>query len=440
MTVRNDDAFPFEKGVERELSLVRRDPNDEPTLSGYEPLRGGVLPIPGDETAPFSWAIGRASEDGEGDAGEIPAVSAGQPQKVLVDTLGRIWVNVAPGSVQDVQGNIANDEPDAGSFPVKVGGIAVADFSGQAVAVAVDDRVNAAYDLNGRQLVVPQGNVAHDAVDAGQPNKIGGRATSGVLGFAAVANGDRTDAAYDLNGKLITSPQGSAAHDAVDNGNPVKVGGRAAASGGFAAVAVGDRSDIAVDVNGRLLVNVDAGTATLAANVQGNLANDAPDGASNPVKVGGRAVANGAVGAAVAAADRVDAAYSLNGAQHALTSPNPITDATSYAYSSIGATVGDAQGRLIIKANPGRLRRVLVVNNHATNTLYAQVHNTNAVGTVATGTMMTPGMPIPAGSFGYFDFSEADLCLSTGVAVALSATQTTWSNPGATGQFSAQYA
>src|SRR3954470_3137658 len=48
------------------------------------------------------------------------------------------------------------------------------------------------------------GNVAHDAADAGNPNKVGGRARSSEM--AAVANNDRADFITDLVGKLITLP------------------------------------------------------------------------------------------------------------------------------------------------------------------------------------------------------------------------------------------
>jgi len=48
------------------------------------------------------------------------------------------------------------------------------------------------------------GAIAHDAVDAGKPLKIGGKATSGVP--TAVATADRVDAFFDLLGRFVTSP------------------------------------------------------------------------------------------------------------------------------------------------------------------------------------------------------------------------------------------
>lgn len=331
---------PFETLSRRQVAAIRRDSQEPFTLVGYEDTEGTPRGLIGDEIAPYVHMVGRAALDGGADAPEdIPTVGQGQAQRVLVDEYGRIWanVNVSPAEVQNVQGNIASGAADAGSFPVKVGGIAVASASGLAVAVDVDDRVDAAYDANGRQIVV-------------------------------------------------TVPSN-----------------------------------------------------TTAQQIEGNVLNDDPDSTSRPVKVGGRAVANGAVGAAVAAADRVNAAYSLNGAAHVLTSPHPITDATSYAYAVQAATVGDATGRLVLKASPGRVRRILVANNDTVER-FAQIHNAAIVGNIATGTMLTPGLPIPAGGFGFFDFSEADLACSTGIAVALSTTQVTYTAVAVTGQFSGQFA
>ena len=45
------------------------------------------------------------------------------------------------------------------------------------------------------------GNVAHDAADVGNPLKIGGRASTGAP--LAVAPGDRVNAYFDPNGRLV---------------------------------------------------------------------------------------------------------------------------------------------------------------------------------------------------------------------------------------------
>lgn len=48
------------------------------------------------------------------------------------------------------------------------------------------------------------GTVAHDAVDSGNPVKVGGKATDPTSMPTAVASGDRVNASYDLYGRLIT--------------------------------------------------------------------------------------------------------------------------------------------------------------------------------------------------------------------------------------------
>ena len=51
-----------------------------------------------------------------------------------------------------------------------------------------------------------QGNKAHDAVDAGAPVKIGGKATSNT-DPTAVAGADRVDAWFDVQGATVTDPR-----------------------------------------------------------------------------------------------------------------------------------------------------------------------------------------------------------------------------------------
>jgi hypothetical protein len=51
-----------------------------------------------------------------------------------------------------------------------------------------------------------QGVVAHDAVDSGGPNKIGGRAVAGLSGITLVAAADRTDSLHGLDGAQYVRP------------------------------------------------------------------------------------------------------------------------------------------------------------------------------------------------------------------------------------------
>jgi len=104
------------------------------------------------------------------------------------------------------------------------------------------------------------GDVAHDAADTGAPVKIGGKANASAP--SAVTEGDRVDASFDLQGQLrVTTATmavaGTVAHDAVDSGNPVKVGGKATTGLSTAlpaAVSSLDRTDALYDEYGRLHV------------------------------------------------------------------------------------------------------------------------------------------------------------------------------------------
>lgn len=109
-----------------------------------------------------------------------------------------------------------------------------------------------------------QGDTPHDAADKGHPLKIGGKAATGVP--SAVADGDRVNSNFDEFGNqrvLLVAPdgtdlittdgvkvQGNVAHDAVDSGNPVKIGGKASTSVP-SAVADADRVDAYLDEYGK---------------------------------------------------------------------------------------------------------------------------------------------------------------------------------------------
>ncbi len=80
-------------------------------------------------------------------------------------------------------------------------------YQATAPAVGDGDNVYLLVDSAGRLLVT--GAVAHDAPDAGNPVKIGGKAVTGSPG--AVANGDRVDAHFDEYGRqaVILARDGS---------------------------------------------------------------------------------------------------------------------------------------------------------------------------------------------------------------------------------------
>jgi hypothetical protein len=109
-------------------------------------------------------------------------------------------------------------------------------------------------DVVGALWVDPQGNVAHDAADAGNPIKIGGRATAEEQAAVSAAN-DRTDMSVDLYGNLKNV--GNLAHDTADRGNPMKIGAKAiTALSGATMVAAADRTDLYADEDGVQIVKL----------------------------------------------------------------------------------------------------------------------------------------------------------------------------------------
>lgn len=123
------------------------------------------------------------------------------------------------------------------------------------------------------------GSVSHDALDAGGPVKIGGKASTTTP--TAVADGDRVDAFFtpqgmqvveigaasallDVSGSSVLSA-GDVAHDAADSGNPVKIGGKAI-SGSPATVAANDRVNAWFNLLGaqKVVLTDDNGSTVLA--------------------------------------------------------------------------------------------------------------------------------------------------------------------------------
>lgn len=198
-------------------------------------------------------------------------------------------------------------------------------------------------DVTSADGVIVNGNVAHDAADSGNPAKIGGKAFDDDNIPAAVAPGDRVNAAYTLRGAaavalvnpisgesilslpvtigatLAAEVQGNLPHDTADDGNPVKIGGKVSAATPTD-VADGDRVDAWFDQRGALKVNLvdsagnpadDEGGA-VRAQVDSEIAHDGAD-AGNPIKIGG--YASDAIPTAVSAdGDRVNGWFTPNGA------------------------------------------------------------------------------------------------------------------------------
>jgi len=102
-------------------------------------------------------------------------------------------------------GDIASAATDSGN-PVKVGGKA---FSGTPTAVTDGQRVNAWYDLNGRQVVkgdLTSGDIAEGGTDSGNPVKVGGKVQN--TNITALADGKRAGMAMDSEGRQVVTPHG----------------------------------------------------------------------------------------------------------------------------------------------------------------------------------------------------------------------------------------
>lgn len=85
----------------------------------------------------------------------------------------------------------------------------------------------------------------------------------------AGADGDYIPLIVDAQGRLHITPQvsaGDVAHDAADSGSPIKIGGKAATSAP-SAVSAGDRVNAYFDANGRLVVSEDQLRALLPASI-----------------------------------------------------------------------------------------------------------------------------------------------------------------------------
>ncbi len=88
---------------------------------------------------------------------------------------------------------------------------------------------------NSSLQVDPQGNVAHDAADSGNPVKIGARAQAAAASVTAVAVADRSDLVCDLDGALIARPCRLA--DLISDVKTNTDGSSTAFTGSFAAAA-----------------------------------------------------------------------------------------------------------------------------------------------------------------------------------------------------------
>lgn len=210
-----------------------------------------------------------------------------------------------------------------------------------------------------------------------------------------------------------------------------------------------------LDSGGRLLVSSPTGASSNQ--VQGNVAHDAVD-SGNPVKVGGVAITSGSPATAVAAGDRVNATFTRNGALVASMGsqlPSNTNDRTSvvFALSDNGAyyplgvqgffwngsavlpALGDTNGAFVvnkpvtsgglsfarlvgatngvIKASAGQLYSGTFTNTNAA-IRYLQIYNKATAGTLSTDTPALT-IPLPPNVSVVVDFAGMGAAFATGI-------------------------
>lgn len=148
-----------------------------------------------DGTGTPSKALGIAGTDGT------------NPQIIKTDTAGELQVDVLTlPAIPAGTNNIGDVDV------LTVNGVAPAFGSGvrgatvQRVTIATDDVVPASQSGTwnvGTLTTLTGGAVAHDAVDSGNPIKVGAKASATLSDDTMVANADRTDLTSDLDGTVL---------------------------------------------------------------------------------------------------------------------------------------------------------------------------------------------------------------------------------------------
>jgi len=115
------------------------------------------------------------------------------------NTVGEVTI----GAATTAAGDLAKAEDAAhSSGDVGVMGLAVRSDTAAALATTTGDYIPLITDASGRLWVNPQGNVAADAADSGNPLKIGGKSTDHTAAPTEMsATGDRVDALFDRVGR-----------------------------------------------------------------------------------------------------------------------------------------------------------------------------------------------------------------------------------------------
>lgn len=275
-----------------------------------------------------------------------------------------------------------------GGGTVAIDAIAVADpCVGNPVPVAPGAVVEVVADVNGRLITLTGGLTPNGDPDCGNPVSMGGTAVSNAdIGLPLVAAGDRVRAAMTLAGQIAAQCMGTIAHDAIDqDSNPVKIGGVAVTDptvGGAAAVASGDRTNLYADIRGRLL-----------SLVQGTVAQDAPIPSTlNPVLEGGYGADN--VPTFVSAVGDLVQDWNDRGGRRMVAFDQQIAGENiplNYLVTMRAKRMNEQDSWLVtphnnvtgavVKASPGRLARLQIINTSATG-LFVIVHDNTVAGTL----------------------------------------------------------
>lgn len=114
----------------------------------------------------------------------------------VLASIGSITSSVTPGTAAANLGKAEDSIHNSGDTGVFVLHVA---NEAQTTLAADGDYIGGSTDIKGNRMSV--GNIAHDGVDAGAPIKIGGKARTAPP--TAVAASDRVDAMFDIYGKQI---------------------------------------------------------------------------------------------------------------------------------------------------------------------------------------------------------------------------------------------
>lgn len=176
----------------------------------------------------------------------------------------------------------------------------------------------------------------------------------------SVTDGDMGVVGITVDRRMCVNATGSVAHDAADANNPVKIGGKAASSAP-SAVSAGDRVNAYFDLNGRLVTINDSASGVLADD-------SAFTPATTPVQMVGFE-ADEATTDSVDEGDGGAARMTLD--RKVIVQPQPHTIGGLSCYT----VISDGTDLLNIKGSAGQVYGWFLQNAHATNVIYFKLFN-----------------------------------------------------------------